>query len=101
MLSLELSKDLGNRSKSAENKEKSEEKGLRIALLNDESLYLQGAVQDEQGRESGDKGKGCGRGGYGEQELLTSCCPPQPSTHIHTRAYTHTIKDRDRGNVFE
>ena len=65
MLSLELSKDLGNRSKSAENKEKSEEKGLRIALLNDESLYLQGAVQDEQGRESGDKGKDAGEKGTG------------------------------------
>ena len=79
---------MGNRSKAAENKGKREEKRLRIALLNDESPYLQGMIQDEQKRESGYKGKGCGRGGYEEPELLTPCCLLLPHSHTHLRTHT-------------
>ena len=74
-------------------------------------LYLQGAAEDGQELESGDKDKGSGRAGYGNQVVLTPVSPsrpppPPPPLHRHThtraRAHPHTVKhDGDRRNVFE
>ena len=76
-------------------KTKEKEKGLRTALLNDESPYLEGMIQDEQGRESGDKGKDAGEKGTGCRSFWPPVAPHSlRHTHTHTRINTHNKGSR-------
>ena len=43
-----------------------------------DSANLQGREQHGKGRETGDKGTGSGRAGYGRREVLTSLSPLPP-----------------------